>query len=728
MDAIAADAQLNEDQPQPQAKAKPPLLPDASLLWAVFRRRMWLFIVVSLIVVGAIVAWTLTRTPLYSATATVLIEPQQANVVDNVRSVNAPLSGDAAAIETEVQILSSAGLAGRVADALHLERYPEFGGGAGAMIAEDDRGAGPGMHPLARAVQSRVRINRVGLSYLIGISAESSNRFLAAQIANEYARQYLAQQAEAKNNRVSSVSTELQTRLKDMEARVLAADRAVQQYKIANNLMSSQGSTMAEQEVSNLGSQIAGARAELASANARLSAARNQLARGGGGADVGAALGSGTVSSLRQREADTTQRLADLTTRYGDRHPDVQRARQELVDVRAQLQREIDRIISSLSAEQQAAASRLGSLTGSQSAAKGALASNNAAAVGLLELERKADAVRSIYQAFLNRSKETVSQEGLERADARVDSLSRTPLLPVTPNIPLAIAFALLLAPISGLGAIAIAEYLDGKVSTKQDVEHKLRVRYIGAVPRLDSTLDKKRRQVESPADYLLEHPASAFAEAFRSLRTATLLKGRVVPRSVAVTSALPREGKSTTSICLARTFVGAGSRTVLVDCDIRRRSTSQEFMPEGWTGLTDYLAGTKPLEEALFKDPYTDLYVLGATELPELSRDLFATVPIEAFLAELQKHFDVVILDTAPVLGIAETRTIAAAADSVVMLARWRSTSMKAADAAVEMLLAGHAKLRGVALTLVDIRRYASTGYQDVYSYHKKFKGYYQN
>ncbi|SOB81106.1 capsular exopolysaccharide family [Sphingomonas guangdongensis] len=727
MNVMTTDTLADDDQPPVQAKAKTPLLPDASLLWAVFRRRLWLFLAVAALVTAGIAAWTLQKTPIYAAAATVLIEPQQANVVDNVRAVNAPISGDAAAIETEVQILSSAGLAGRVADALNLQRYPEFGGGAGAMIAEQDRGGGPGMHPLARAVQSKVRINRIGLSYLIGITAESSNRFLAAQIANEYARQYIAQQAEAKNSEVSSVSSELQKRLKDMEGKVLAADRAVQQYKIANNLMSSQGSTLAEQEVSNLGGQIAGARAELASANARLSAARTQLSRGGGGADVGAALGSGTVSGLRQREADTTQRLADLTTRYGDRHPDVQRARQELVDVRAQLQREIDRIISSLSAEQQAAASRLASLSGSQSAAKGSLASNNAAAVGLLELERKADAVRSIYQSFLNRSKETMSQEGLERADARIDSLSRVPLLPFTPNVPLAIAFALVFAPIAGLGAIAVAEYLDGKVSTKQDVEHKLRVRYIGAIPQLESTLDKSR-VAEAPADYLLEHPASAFAEAFRSLRTATLLKGRVVPRTVAITSALPREGKSTTSICLARTFVGAGSRTVLVDCDIRRRSTSQEFMPDNWSGLLDFLAGTKPLQEALFKDPYSDLYILGSTVAPSFSRDLFADRPIEDVLAELHQHFEVVVLDTAPVLAIAETRTIAAAADSVVMLARWRSTSMKAADAAVEMLLGAHAKLRGVALNLVDIRRYASTGYQDVYSYHKKFKGYYQN
>lgn len=727
MDAITTDARMDDDEAPAQAKAKTPLLPDAGLLWAVFRRRLWLFLGVAALVAAGIAAWTLQKTPVYAANATVLIEPQQAGVVDNVRSVNAPISGDAAAIETEVQILNSPALAGRVADALNLQRYPEFGGGAGALVAEQDRAGGPGTHPLARMVQSKVRISRVGLSYLIGITAESTNRFLAASIANEYARQYLAQQSEAKNGEVASVSGELQKRLKDMEGKVLAADRAVQQYKISNNLMSSQGSTLAEQEVSNLGSQIAGARAELASANARLSAARTQLARGGGGADVGAALGSGTVSSLRQREAETTQRLADLTTRYGDRHPDVQRTRKELADVRQQLQREIDRIISNLSAEQQVAASRLASLSGSQSEARGSLAANNSAAVGLLELERKADAVRSIYQAFLNRSKETMSQEGLERADARIDSLSRVPLLPFTPNIPLAIAFALVFAPISGLGAIAIAEYLDGKVSTKQDVEHKLRVRYIGAIPQLESTLDKVRN-IEAPAEYLLQHPASAFAEAFRSLRTATLLRGRVVPRTVAITSALPLEGKSTASICLARTFVGAGSKTVLVDCDIRRRSTSQELMPGNWSGLLDFLAGTKSLDEALFKDPYSDLYILGSAVAPTFSRDLFADKSIEDVLAELHTHFDVVVLDTAPVLAIAETRTIAAAADSVIMLARWRSTSMKAADAAVEMLLTGHAKLRGVALNLVDIRRFASTGYQDVYSYHSKFKGYYQN
>ena len=281
MNVFTSEPVIEHEEPAPQGKVKAPLLPEPALLWAVFRRRMWLFLLVTLLVMGAVAAYTARITPMYSATATVVIEPSQAGVVDNVRSVNAPVQGDSTSIETEVQILSSPSLAGRVADALHLERYPEFGGSAGMMIADDDRANEPGLHPLARAVLSHMNIRRVGLSFLIAITAQTRDRQLAAEIANEYARQYIAQQAEAKNSKITDVSGELQNRLNDMEGKVVAADQAVQQYKISHNLMSSQGSTLAEQEVSSLSTQIAGARADLADKTSRLSVARSQLRRGG---------------------------------------------------------------------------------------------------------------------------------------------------------------------------------------------------------------------------------------------------------------------------------------------------------------------------------------------------------------------------------------------------------------------------------------------------------------
>ena len=724
MDAITTTL---ETEAAPVKRAFPPLLPDPALLWAIFRRRLWIFLLTWAVVAVAVAYYTYRQVPQYAATATVVITPARSDVVDNVRPVTAPVQPDSAAIDTEVQILSSPSLAGQVADALHLERYPEFGGQAGALLQDTGNANEPGTHPLARSVAGHMRIQRVGLSFLVAITATTSDPHLSAQIANEYARQYISQQALAKNSATHSVSGELQNRLDDMEKRVVAADTAVQAYKVSHNLMSTEGSTMAEQEVSTLSAQIASARADLADKSARLSTARAQLARGGGGQDVGATLASGTVASLRAREADTTQRLADLTTRYGELYPDVQKTRQELVDVRSQIQREIDRIISNLSAERNASASRLASLVSSQAGAKGSLVGNNSAMVGLQELERKAEAARGIYQAFLNRSKETVSQEGLAQADARVDALSRVPVLPATPNIPLAIVFGLLGGMVAGLGVVALAEYLDGKVRTKQDVEHKLRVRYLGGVPELKTTLGKMRNN-QSPPAYLLDHPTSAFAESFRSLRASLLQRGRQEPSIVAITSALPREGKSTTSICLALTMVTAGSKTLLFDCDFRRRSTSEMMLPSGWSGLLDYMSGAKPLKDCLYEDAKSGLFILGTNVAPDFNRDLFAERPVADVLDELREQFEIIVIDTAPVLGIAESRAIAAAADATLMLARWRSTSMKAADAAIEMLLGAGVQLRGLALTMIDIRRYASTGYQDVYSYHKKFKGYYQN
>lgn len=724
MDAITTAV---EEENVPVKRGFPPLLPDPAMLWAMFRRRLWLFALIWAVVAIVIGVRTYRQVPQYAATSTLVITPARSDVVDGVRGVTAPIAPDSTGIETEVQILSSPALAGRVADSLHLERYPLFGGQAGAMLQDAEGGTEPGTHPLARALASHMTIQRVGLSFVIALTATTPDRHLSAAIANEYVRQYIDQQSSSKNAATHAISGELQGKLDDMEKKVVAADTEVQGYKESHNLISSQGSTLAEQEVSTLSGQVASAQADLADRTARLSTARQQLAHGGGGQDVGATLASGTVSALRTREADTTQRLADLSTRYGELHPDVQKTRKELADIRSQIQHEIDRIISNLSAERTASASRLASLQGSRSGAKGSLVNNNSAMVGLLELERKAEAARSVYLAFLNRSKETVSQEGLAQPDAKVDALSRVPVLPSSPNIPLAILFALVGGPVAGAFGIALAEYLDGKVRTKQDVEHKLRVRYVGGVPELKSTLGRIRNN-QSPQDYLIDHPMSAFAEAFRGLRAALMQRGRQMPSAIAVTSALPREGKSTTSICLARTMVSSGSKTVLVDCDIRRRSVSEALLPPNWSGLLDYLAGTKTLEQAVMKDPGSDLYVLGSTVAPDFARDLFADRSIEKVLDELREHFEVTILDTAPVLGIAETRAIAAAADSTLVLARWRTTSMKAADAAVEMLLASNAHLRGLALTMVNIRRYASTGYQDVYSYHKKFKGYYQN
>lgn len=704
-----------------------PFLPDPGYLWLVFRRRLWLFALVAVSVLVLVAAYTLTRPMLYSASASVLIEPRQPEVLES-KAVAPALPDQTNVIDTEVEILSSRRLAGRVAQALKLETWPEFAGAARALASRPGVGREePGTHPLAGAVLSRMEIRRSGLTYLIDITARAESPELAAALANEYARQYLAQQQEMKSSTSRGAQEFLQSRLVELRRNASEADAALQNYMIRNGLMSAEGATMAEQEVSTLNQEIASARALLAEKEGQLAAARTRVGgRSGGGADVPAALNSGTVAQLRAREAELAGEVARLSARLGPQHPELVRAKADLADVQGQVQQQIGRVLSSLEADVQAARSRVASLEASQGRARGSLAANSAAQAGYLQLERDAKAARDIYDAFLARSQEVEAQSGLIRPDASIETLARVPILPSSPSYPLAAAAGLVMALICGFVAVAAAEYLDARIRTRSDVEQRLGFAYLGAVPELASTMKRRPARGERPEDYLLSHPQSKFTEAVRALKNAILLQPGGAPRSVAVTSALPQEGKSTTAICLARMLAHSGVRTVLVDCDSRRRAVSGALLPEGWDGFGEYLRRETPLARALAIDEASGLAVLGSRQADLDGRELFMTVPLAELLAELALQFEVVVIDTAPLLGVAETRLIAAGVESTLMLARWRNTSIKAAETAADLLVASDANVVGVALTRVDVRQYGSTGQQDVYSYQDKFAGYY--
>lgn len=698
------------------------LLPNPMDLWVVFRRHLRLFAIVVAAVLLLFAVRVLTLTPSYSATASVVLQPRASQVI-NMRSVVPDLSVTSDLVDTEVRMLTSMTLARRVHDVLHAKaqgkKTPDYDR---PLSTEETRRRDSEAGALLRAIS----VKRSGLTFVIDVTAHSSEAQRAADIANTFVREYVGEQMRGKVSATRRAGEWLGVRMNQLRAEAAQADAALQRFKISNGLMSANGATMAEQEASTLNQQIAGARADLAEKSGRLSAAMGQIRRGGSGADVAAALDSDTITSLRQREADASRRVAELSSRYGDRHPAVRDTRTELTDARQQIQLEIDRILSRLRAEVAVSSSRLSSLQDSQGAAQGALAANNQAQVGYLELQRKADAARLIYEAFLNRSKETAAQEGLQQSDARVQALSAVPSAPDYPNHKLAVIFALLAALGSGGIAILLAEYLQQGIRTKSQVERKLRVRYAGAVPELSSTLGELRNS-DTPADYILSHPHSTFIEAFRSLRAFVQLRRRGQNLAVAITSALPKEGKTTTSVCFARTAAIGGTKTILVDCDLRRRGASLIFNIST-NGLIDFLSDKTSLEDAVFIDEATGLAVLGTSETPVDGTDPLSSENLGNLIRALKARYDLVVIDTAPVLGVADARAVACVADAVLVVVRWGKTPPGAAQAAIEILDDAKTRIAGVALTQVDIRKYASTGNDDCYGHHKKFAGYYRN
>ncbi len=726
--AEQAQGRLILDQGDMANSERSSLLPDPRVVWAIMRRRTGIFLFVVIAILAAAGGYLALAERRYSATASVLIEPRGG---DPIQPANAPTTEQLPSsdfIDTQLVVIGSPRLAAAVVEDLDLADDPAFGNSGDAAIdATPAQQAQARLVATAKAVRRAVTIRRAGRTSIIEIEAASPSATQAARIANAFAQAYLDQLRQAKEDTDRRARLQVDSRLVALRREAEAADSALQQYKIANGLMSAQGATMAEQESSTLNQQLASARALLAERQGRLAAARTQFQRGGGGGDVASALNSGTIGALRAQEAESSRTLAQLRARYGSRHPAIGQEEQRLADVQRQIQLEIDRILSSLEAEVRVARSGVESLAASQQASRRMLAGNAAAQVGYMELERKATAARAIYGAFLNRSIGTAAREGIEQPRASIASPALIPLEPTSPDIRLVSSLALVFALAFGGIAIALAEYLDGGVRTKQDVERRLGVRYLGALPEIGSTLDGMR-VTETPQDYIVSHPQSMFAESLRSIRASVTLRGRHRPRVIAVTSALPREGKTTTAVCLARTLALSGAATVLVDCDVRRHSASDMLLAGRPGRLLDVLAGTATLHQALVRDTETDLAILGTSAQAGDGRDLLGVEALATLIAGLRERFEFVVIDTAPVLGLADARVVASRADAVLFLARWRTTSLRAADAALDLLLGADARVAGVALSLVDIRKYASTGHEDVYGYHKKFKGYYAN
>ncbi|MDP3383096.1 MAG: polysaccharide biosynthesis tyrosine autokinase, partial [Phenylobacterium sp.] len=342
----------------------------------------------------------------------------------------------------------------------------------------------------------------------------------------------------------------------------------------------------------------------------------------------------------------------------------------------------------------------------------------------LNELERTAEASRTLYESYLNRYKETSSQQGIEQSDARVVSSATIPTGQSSPKVPLNLALGLVLAMGCGLGAVVLAEMLDSGLATAEDVEHRLEVSYLGAVPLLASVAEGK---ASSPIDYVIDKPLSSFAEAFRNLRASVIYSrlGEGV-KVVAITSSLPGEGKTTTSVCLARSAAQQGLKVILVDCDLRRRSVNRLFGAEPARGLIEVLAGDATLDEVLTVDQTTGARLLPLAKSSMTPKDVFGSAAMDRLLEELRRTYDLVILDTAPVLPVADTRVLAPKADVVVFLAHWRKTPQHAIEAAFRLLSGTGAHLAGVALTQVDMKQQAKYGYGDPGYYYAEYKKYY--
>lgn len=720
----------------------------------IIRRRIVTLLAVSTLVFAGAILFTVQATPLYTATTKVALELQRAQIVD----FDAVLTGappDSAAVDTEVEVLRSRALAGAVVDELGLMGVAEFNPALrdpGSMdrilrlvsdtidnllpaqpVAAADEAGSDMDREIARdrvvaTLLSRLRIERRGVSYLIDVSITSESPRLAREIANTYAEQYLIAQLEEKFAATQRANEWLNERVETLREEVRVKEAAVAEFREQNGLLDAQGATLTEQQISDVNAQLVLQRAALAEAEARLRSVRRQVAQGASAESISEVLSSDTIRDLRLQQADANRRQSELGTRYGPRHPQIITIQQELADLERQVGAEIDRIVAGLASEVEVARGRVFSLDRSLGQLRNELGNNYASVVRLRELEREAEASRVLFQSILARFQQTSEQESLAQSDSRIVSYAALPLSPSAPNAKLNLALGAILAIGSGLMVIFAMEMMVSVLFRDRDVETKLNMSHISSVPQLKLNLiSRVASGASTPGQYVVKRPLSGFAESIRSIRSTINIAAKDGPAQVvAVTSALPGEGKTTISVCLGRIAAMADSRVLVIDCDIRRRRLSHALAGSAAQGWMELIEGRTELKSARIRDSKTNLDVLPVGRSRTTTRDIFGTQAFTDLIETLRSDYDLIILDCPPVLAVAEAMEIASRADAVIFNALWGKTRIAVIRNALNILSRARANVLGVVLNNVNLRKQARYGDGDYGSYYNAYKKYY--
>jgi capsular exopolysaccharide synthesis family protein len=664
---------------------------DINEIWRIVTKWWWLITGIAIACLLAAIVISLMITPQYRAKASIEVNPEGVQVVGKeIGEVQPTQVNNREFLNTQVGLLKSRSLAERVA------RSTNIANDATMFDPEQPRLAREGA--AARLVQGSVTIAPQRDSSLIEIAIEGPNPDLAAKLANAYADNFIQSNMERRYEATSYARNFLQQRIAAVKTRLEQSERQLVAYAKAQGIITlavdTGGTGSVRQEQSIDAATLIQTNNALAQAKSDRIAAEQRYRQGAGAQSRAAAISDPTVQALGQQRASLEAQYQQKLALFKPEFPEMVQLRSQIDSLDKQIARQRSSVSgsasSSLQADYQAALARENALQAKVNEGKAGLMALRERSIQYTILQREVDTNRSLYDALLQRFKEVGVAGGVGANVVSVVDRAEAPAAPFKPNLPLNIAIGLCVGLLLGLGTAFSIEWIDDTVKTPDDVSTKLGLASLGVIPGVGKGVAVREQ---------LEDPRSQVSEAYQSVRTALQFStDHGVPRSLLVTSTRASEGKSSTALALAQTLASLGATVLLMDADLRKptfrgpSSTSK--------GLSSLLAGSDKVADCIHPTQMERLFLLPSGPIPPNPAELLATGRFKEILEEALARFDHVIIDSPPVLGLADAPMLASSTEGTLMVIEAGAIRRAAALNAVNRLRASEARLMGAILT----------------------------
>ncbi len=757
----ASNPLLREIQPVPPQefgqpvppRVYPELFSQESALGEYIRilvKRKWTVLACLLSIFSVVAIASLKMTPIYEATGSIAINKPDNGLVNFSNSPTFNLDYyDPTELETEVKILQSDLLALQVVKELGLDRRPDVDGSAPPLPSSLDLAPDPLQADSSRTssllagIKGNLKVTLTPNTRIIEVHYRNPDKNLAAKVVTTLMNTYVENNFKARFESTMQASDWLSKQLVDLQMKVETSQEKLVRYQKEHEILGiDEKQNIITSKLDELNKALTTAESDRMDKEAVYRMIQNgdpdAIASAAGGLE-GSGTGTQSISallqSLQSKEADLKIQAADLNTQFGPSYPKLAQLNNQLKEVDSQIQAEIKKVGGKIHGQYLGALQRESMLHDALEKQKQEANKLNESAIEYSLLKRDVDTNRQLYEGLLEKLKEAGVSAGLRSNNFSIVDVARVPTSPVEPNIPRNLAFAFMLGLTSGVGLAFLLEGLDNTVRTTEQAQMISGLAPLGMIPMGSRTArdgaNAKRLVIASSKEAVelvtQVRPQSQMAESYRALRTSLLLSNLgAPPKVIMVTSALPQEGKTTTSINCAVVLAQKGVRVLLIDADLRRPSIHKTLGLGPRSGLSNVLTGSATLEQAITRAPILpNLSVLAAGTPPPNPAELLASANMRDVLVQLREQYDHIVIDTPPTLSVTDAVVLSPRADAIVLVIRSGQTTKQALRRSRDVLMQVNAKVSGVLLNAVDL---SSPDYYYYYEYQGKYARYYRD